>query len=212
MQVREKLQAARLKLRQLQAAAATPLDSSHAQQSVPQYSPYAAAQEWTTVRRQPPPGRPAHPTAADAASASQSLPAESAEFTSSPNNGRPARRKAAKNLRAGQLSDIAGRAIMQSSQHVTAKAAVAHVQPGMAQRTSDQAQFHRASCSAASDPDELDDDDSCVVCMEALPQVSFQPCSHAIVCRPCAAKIFAGSCECPLCRSTIQGLTQLSLT
>lgn len=56
---------------------------------------------------------------------------------------------------------------------------------------------------------DTEDDESCVVCMEAASQVVFQPCNHAVVCKVCAAKIFGQTRECPLCRCKIQGLKQL---
>ena len=53
-------------------------------------------------------------------------------------------------------------------------------------------------------------DDSCVVCMEAPAQMSFQPCGHAIACKSCAEKICAKTNECPLCRSCLQGVMKVS--
>ncbi|KAK9868493.1 hypothetical protein WJX84_011763 [Apatococcus fuscideae] len=46
-----------------------------------------------------------------------------------------------------------------------------------------------------------DDEDSlCVICMETLPDVAFQPCGHAVACGSCAAKVVARMNCCPVCR------------
>ena len=54
--------------------------------------------------------------------------------------------------------------------------------------------------------DEADADSLCIICMEVQAHVVFQPCSHNVTCRQCAAKVLAQTCECPMCRCRLQGL------
>lgn len=54
--------------------------------------------------------------------------------------------------------------------------------------------------------DEADADSLCIICMEVQADVVFQPCSHNVTCRQCAAKVLAQTCECPMCRCRLQGL------
>ena len=49
----------------------------------------------------------------------------------------------------------------------------------------------------------------CAVCLEALPQVIFQPCGHAVACKVCADMIFKRARECPMCRCPLKGLVPL---
>ena len=59
------------------------------------------------------------------------------------------------------------------------------------------------------DSEQPSHDGACVVCMDAVPCVVFQPCSHTVTCRPCASKVFAHTNECPMCRCQLQGLLLL---
>ncbi|CAG5131860.1 unnamed protein product [Candidula unifasciata] len=50
----------------------------------------------------------------------------------------------------------------------------------------------------------------CVVCFEETYMVLLYPCQHSTVCLRCVAEIIAsGSGECPLCRSQIQGYSEV---
>ena len=50
----------------------------------------------------------------------------------------------------------------------------------------------------------------CVVCMDAAPQVRFQPCAHAVTCKLCASKILVQTGECPMCRCQLSALDLLT--
>lgn len=54
-----------------------------------------------------------------------------------------------------------------------------------------------------------DDYSLCIVCMEAAPQVKFQPCAHSVTCWPCGHKILLQTGECPMCRCTLSALDTL---
>lgn len=56
---------------------------------------------------------------------------------------------------------------------------------------------------------ESENHDLCVICMETAPEVSFQPCGHAVTCRSCAAKVVASKRACPMCRGPLQDLLHL---
>ncbi|VDI00961.1 Hypothetical predicted protein [Mytilus galloprovincialis] len=60
-----------------------------------------------------------------------------------------------------------------------------------------------------SDPRNCQQDDriSCKICLDAEINVQFDPCSHAVVCRPCASRLKI----CPVCRANIVTLRQFYL-
>lgn len=44
----------------------------------------------------------------------------------------------------------------------------------------------------------------CVSCMEAAPAVTLAPCSHRVLCRPCALIwVFRNRMTCPMCRGVV---------
>lgn len=50
----------------------------------------------------------------------------------------------------------------------------------------------------------------CAVCMDAIPEVTLQPCGHTVLCRACCARVMAHAKEeppaCPLCREEIKAV------
>ncbi len=59
---------------------------------------------------------------------------------------------------------------------------------------------------AADKPAQADSTRSCVVCMNALPNIAVVPCGHVVLCRDCARHGFA---TCPVCRRPAQQLLRL---
>ena len=54
-----------------------------------------------------------------------------------------------------------------------------------------------------------EDFDLCVICIEVVPQVKFQPCGHVVVCKPCASKVLLQTGECPMGRCQLSALELL---
>lgn len=51
-----------------------------------------------------------------------------------------------------------------------------------------------------------EDEDICIICSDAPPQVVFLPCLHAVVCTTCAQRAQAATSECPSCRSKLHSV------
>jgi hypothetical protein len=58
---------------------------------------------------------------------------------------------------------------------------------------------------AAAEPAEvapaLDDDNCCVVCLDAPPTMAYVPCGHQVICSSCSQGLGIGPYSCPLCRA-----------
>ncbi len=91
---------------------------------------------------------------------------------------------------------------------LTSEAALNLLEPGHAAegRTSP---FNQEDCAEAQQGLDINDDQSCVICMEAPAQICFQPCGHAITCKACAGRVWAKTRECPFCRAPLQSLEQI---
>ncbi|RZK64823.1 MAG: RING-HC finger protein [Pedobacter sp.] len=50
----------------------------------------------------------------------------------------------------------------------------------------------------------MNEDDMCVVCMDAPSVMHFSPCGHQVTCAQCAENIAAKNSECPMCRCRLQ--------
>ena len=54
-----------------------------------------------------------------------------------------------------------------------------------------------------------EDDDTCYVCLNNVPNAMFTDCGHAGICCPCAHKIVTGALRtCPLCRVEVTSFDQ----
>ncbi len=58
-------------------------------------------------------------------------------------------------------------------------------------------------------PEPLEDDDACVVCMEALRGCILVPCGHLAMCVPCAEEVQRKKGHCPLCRTPIAEIVNI---
>ena len=55
----------------------------------------------------------------------------------------------------------------------------------------------------------LEDDDTCVVCMERPRNALFMPCRHTITCLDCALQIHAKLSLCPYCRVEVENVFEI---
>eukprot|EP01113_Clastostelium_recurvatum_P014315 TRINITY_DN17772_c0_g1_i1.p1 TRINITY_DN17772_c0_g1~~TRINITY_DN17772_c0_g1_i1.p1 ORF type:complete len:166 (-),score=34.59 TRINITY_DN17772_c0_g1_i1:158-655(-) len=64
---------------------------------------------------------------------------------------------------------------------------------------------------ASAPPDDVDDSEACVVCVEREKNTALIPCGHRAFCAECAQLLLSKKSVCPLCRLPIQSVLKVYL-